>query len=156
MKREVTNIRIAGIGGMGVLKSTWILAEVLFRQGWDVKKAEVHGMSQRGGSVCSDVRFGKWVFSPMIPAGEVDFLVLLQDDQFPLYEADCSEQTVILRPDEIDAARLPSKKALNVAMLGRLSRHLDLPVEDWLEVLRETFPEAHHAANEAAFRMGRE
>ena len=62
MSDKITSIKIAGLGGMGVLTSTQILAEVFFRQGLDVKKAEVHGMSQRGGSICSDVRFGKKVF----------------------------------------------------------------------------------------------
>ncbi|MDR1009584.1 MAG: 2-oxoacid:acceptor oxidoreductase family protein, partial [Opitutaceae bacterium] len=69
---KVTNVKIAGLGGMGVLTATRILAEVFFRRGLDVKKAEVHGMSQRGGSVCSDVRAGRKVLSPMIPEGETD------------------------------------------------------------------------------------
>ena len=69
--KEITNIRIAGLGGMGVLKATLILGEVLFEEGFDVKKAEVHGMAQRGGSVSSDVRFGKRVKSPMIPGRSI-------------------------------------------------------------------------------------
>ena len=67
MEDKVTNIRIAGLGGMGVLKASLVLSELLFECGYDVKKAEVHGMSQRGGSISSDVRFGKKVISPMIP-----------------------------------------------------------------------------------------
>lgn len=156
MSTKVTSIRIAGIGGMGVLKSTQILSELLFRRGFDVKKAEVHGMSQRGGSICSDVRFGDKVWSPMIPAGETDILLLLQEDQLPLYEADCSSRTRILMPDRIDAARLKSRKSLNVAMLGLLSRELDIPVSHWLEVLREVLPGKLHEENEAAFHLGRE
>ena len=156
MSDKVINIKIAGLGGMGVLTSTQILAEVFFRQGLDVKKAEVHGMSQRGGSICSDVRFGKKVFSPMIPAGTVDFLVLFQDDQMPLYEADCSPQTVIIRPSAIDAAKLENKRALNIAMLGLLSRHLDAPAEVWLKVIRDVLPEKLHKVNEAAFELGRQ
>jgi indolepyruvate ferredoxin oxidoreductase beta subunit len=53
---EVKNIIAAGLGGQGVLKVTDILADVIFRAGLDVKKSEVHGMSQRGGSVSSEVR----------------------------------------------------------------------------------------------------
>ncbi len=155
MSDKVTSIKIAGLGGMGVLKSTQILAEVFFRQGFDVKKAEVHGMSQRGGSICSDVRFGKKVFSPMVPAGALNFLVLFQDDQFPLYEADCSPGTVILKPAAIDPAKLENKRALNIAMLGLLSRHLDIPVEVWLNVLHEALPEKGYAVNESAFELGR-
>ncbi len=155
MSDKVTSIKIAGLGGMGVLTSTQILAEVFFRQGLDVKKAEVHGMSQRGGSICSDVRFGKKVFSPMVPAGSLDFLVLFQEDQFPLYEADCAPGTLILKPAAIDLAKLENKKALNIAMLGLLSRHLDVPVDVWLEVIREVLPAKLHKANEAAFELGR-
>lgn len=156
MSGKITSIKIAGLGGMGVLTSTQILAEVFFRQGLDVKKAEVHGMSQRGGSICSDVRFGKKVFSPMIPAGEIDYLVLFQEDQFPLYEADCSPGTLILKPAAIDSAKLENKRALNIAMLGLLSRHLDAPAEAWLEVIREVLPEKLHKVNEAAFELGRQ
>ena len=55
---KVTNVVLAGLGGQGVLKASDILADAALRAGLDVKKAEVHGMSQRGGSVTSDVRFG--------------------------------------------------------------------------------------------------
>ena len=58
MPTKVTNIVIAGLGGQGVLKASDIVADVAFRAGLDVKKSEIHGMSQRGGSVTSDVRFG--------------------------------------------------------------------------------------------------
>ncbi|MCU0857474.1 MAG: 2-oxoacid:acceptor oxidoreductase family protein [Pontiellaceae bacterium] len=155
MNEKVTSIKIAGLGGMGVLTSTQILADLFFRQGRDVKKAEVHGMSQRGGSICSDVRFGKKVFSPMVPAGEIDFLVLFQDDQLPLYEAECSPQTVILKPDQIDLEKLGNKRALNIAMLGLLSRYLDVSSEAWLEVIHEVLPEKLHQVNDAAFELGR-
>jgi indolepyruvate ferredoxin oxidoreductase beta subunit len=156
MNEKVTNIKIAGIGGMGVLTSTVILAEVFFRQGLDVKKAEVHGMSQRGGSICSDVRFGKKVFSPMIPAGSIDYLVLFQDDQFPVYEAECSSQTVILKPEMIAKEKLSNKRTFNIAMLGLLSQHLDVEPDVWLKVIRETLPEKVHVVNAAAFELGRQ
>ena len=156
MNEKVTNIKIAGIGGMGVLTSTVILAEVFFRQGLDVKKAEVQGMSQRGGSICSDVRFGKKVFSPMIPAGSIDYLVLFKDDQFPVYEAECSAQTVILKPEMIAKEKLSNKRTFNIAMLGLLSQHLDVEPDVWLKVIRETLPEKVHVVNEAAFELGRQ
>ena len=66
----VTNIVIAGLGGQGVLTASDIVADVAFHAGFDVKKSEVHGMSQRGGSVASDVRYGAQVFSPMVPEGK--------------------------------------------------------------------------------------
>ena len=79
-----TNVVIAGLGGQGVLKASDILADVAFSAGLDVKKSELHGMSQRGGSVSSDVRFGERVFSPMVPEGEADFLVVIAADQVPV------------------------------------------------------------------------
>jgi len=156
MTDKVTSIKIAGLGGMGVLKSSLILAELLFQQGHDVKKAEVHGMSQRGGSICSDVRFGKQVFSPMIPSGAADYLLLFQEDQRPLYEDVCSDQTVVLTPEAIDLGKLKNPRSLNVAMLGLLSRSLEIPVEAWNEIIRQTLPEKLHETNEAAFELGRQ
>ncbi len=82
MKHDaITNIVIAGLGGQGVLRASDILAAVAFDAGLDVKKAEVHGMSQRGGSVTSDVRYGPAVLSPMVPPGGADFLVVLEETQ---------------------------------------------------------------------------
>ena len=78
---RVTNIVIAGLGAQGVLKSSDMLAYAAFLSGRDVKKAEVHGMSQRGGSVTSDIRFGTRVLSPMVPEGRADYLVVLEDTQ---------------------------------------------------------------------------
>ena len=62
----------AGIGGQGVILASDLLTVAAFRSGYDVKKSELHGMSQRGGSVSSDVRFGTKVWSPMVPRGEAD------------------------------------------------------------------------------------
>lgn len=70
----VSNILMAGVGGQGTLLASEILSEVLMQAGYDVKKAEVHGMAQRGGSVVSHVRFGKKVYSSIIPEGEADVL----------------------------------------------------------------------------------
>src|SRR3974390_3273242 len=78
---QVTNVVVAGLGGQGVLKATDILADVALRAGYDVKKSEIKGMSQRGGSVTGDVRFGDRVFSPMVPSGEADYLLVLDAQQ---------------------------------------------------------------------------
>jgi len=72
------NFLLAGVGGQGVLLASNILAEVGLALGYDVKKSEVHGMSQRGGSVSSHVRWGRQVFSPLIGRGEVDVLLSLE------------------------------------------------------------------------------
>jgi len=69
---------LVGVGGQGVLLASDILAEVGLRAGYDVKKAEVHGMAQRGGSVVSHVRWAEKVFSPLIGRGEVDYLLALE------------------------------------------------------------------------------
>jgi len=71
---KVTNILMVGVGGQGVILASEIVAEVMMRSGFDVKKSEVHGMAQRGGSVNSHVRFGEKVYSPIIKKGEVDIL----------------------------------------------------------------------------------
>ncbi len=71
---KITNILMAGVGGQGTLLASEILSEVLMQAGYDVKKAEVHGMAQRGGSVVSHVRFGAKVYSSIIPEGEADVL----------------------------------------------------------------------------------
>lgn len=154
---HTVNVKIAGLGGMGVLSAAGVLGEVVFRAGYDVKKAEVHGMSQRGGSVCSDVRFGTRVHSPMIPAGEVDFLVVLDETWRHLHLHELREGgRVLSAAADIDAAKLASPKSLNVALLGVLSRHFeDIPGQLWLEVLRDAFPPKLHDANERAFLLGR-
>jgi indolepyruvate ferredoxin oxidoreductase, beta subunit len=71
----VTNVLLAGVGGQGVLLGSEVLAEVAALAGFDVKKSEVHGMAQRGGSVVSHLRFGAEVFSPLISRGAADYLV---------------------------------------------------------------------------------
>lgn len=68
------NILLVGVGGQGVLTASEILSEALMLQGFDVKKAEVHGMSQRGGSVNSHLRYGEKVYSPLIEEGEADII----------------------------------------------------------------------------------
>jgi indolepyruvate ferredoxin oxidoreductase beta subunit len=80
MADEITrNILFVGVGGQGILLSADIMAKLLTANGFDVKQAEVHGMSQRGGSVHSMVRYGKDIASPLISRGEVDYLVAFEE-----------------------------------------------------------------------------
>lgn len=72
---ETKNIIIVGVGGQGSLLASKILGHLLLNQGYDVKVSEVHGMSQRGGSVITYVRFGDKVYSPVVDKGEADFIV---------------------------------------------------------------------------------
>lgn len=78
MKPEGINFVLVGVGGQGTLLASDILAELGLRLGFDVKKAEVHGMSQRGGSVTSHLRWAPRVFSPIIPQGEADILLAFE------------------------------------------------------------------------------
>jgi indolepyruvate ferredoxin oxidoreductase beta subunit len=71
---QVKNILMVGVGGQGVILASEILSEVMMRAGYDVKKSEVHGMAQRGGSVSTHVRFGNKVYSPLIKKGDADIL----------------------------------------------------------------------------------
>ncbi|HLB00837.1 MAG TPA: indolepyruvate oxidoreductase subunit beta [Bacteroidota bacterium] len=72
------NILFSGVGGQGVLLISELVARTAMHAGFDVKKTEVHGAAQRGGSVVSHVRFGPRIYSPLIPAGEADILVALE------------------------------------------------------------------------------
>jgi indolepyruvate ferredoxin oxidoreductase beta subunit len=88
--REI-NFLVTGVGGQGALLASNVLAEVGVRAGFDVKKAEVHGMSQRGGSVVSHVRWGVDVKSPVIGRGAVDYL-------FALEQLEALRHLAMLRP----------------------------------------------------------
>ncbi len=77
-KTKEINFLVTGVGGQGALLASNVLAEVGVRAGYDVKKAEVHGMSQRGGSVHSHVRWGEKLDSPVIGRGQVDCLIALE------------------------------------------------------------------------------
>ena len=78
MNPEGINFVLVGVGGQGTILASDVLAELGLRLGFDVKKAEVHGMSQRGGSVTSHLRWSPRVFSPIIPLGEADVLVAFE------------------------------------------------------------------------------
>jgi len=76
---RVINVVFAGVGGQGTILAARLLSAAALRAGFDVKSSEVHGMAQRGGSVTAQVRFGRTVFSPLIPFGEADHLVALEE-----------------------------------------------------------------------------
>ena len=75
MKMKTKNVMIVGVGGQGSLLASKLLGHLLMSQGYDVKVSEVHGMSQRGGSVVTYVRYGDAVYSPVIDKGEADYIV---------------------------------------------------------------------------------
>jgi indolepyruvate ferredoxin oxidoreductase beta subunit len=78
MKRDTTNIIICGVGGQGIILASNVLCYTAFYEGLDVKKSEVHGMAQRGGTVITHVRFGKKVYSPLIEQGDADFVLAFE------------------------------------------------------------------------------
>ena len=151
----VTNVIVAGLGGQGVLKVTDILSEALFRCEYDIKKSEVHGMSQRGGSVSSEVRFGENVASPMVPAGECDYLVVLDITQVDVVKDKLREGGVLITPDDVPKEKLTNPKALNTMLLGALSAKLPVDEKIWKEVLTDIFPEKILAMNLEMFEIGR-
>ena len=154
---KTTNITVSGLGGQGVLKVTDILAEVLFRAGYDVKKSEVHGMSQRGGSVSSEVRYGEEVASPMVPEGESDFLIVLEPTQIEVNLHKLKAGGVLITTDDVPTDRLKTPKALNTMMLGALSAKMpDIGEELFFEVLKAFLPEKLHELNIEMFRLGRQ
>ena len=88
---ETRNVMIVGVGGQGSLLASKLLGRLLLSKGYDIKVSEVHGMSQRGGSVVTYVRFGDKVYSPVIDKGQADYIV-----SFELLEA--ARWTEYLRP----------------------------------------------------------
>ncbi len=88
---ETRSIMIVGVGGQGSLLASKLLGRLLLTKGYDIKVSEVHGMSQRGGSVVTYVRFGDKVYSPVIDKGQADYIV-----SFELLEA--ARWTEYLKP----------------------------------------------------------
>lgn len=154
--KKVTNVVVAGLGGQGVVKASDILADAAFRAGMDVKKSEIHGMSQRGGSVASDVRFGERVNSPMITRGEADCLLVIAPDQVDVNRHVLKSDGVLVSPDTVANIGKIQAKTVNVALLGVLSTHLDIPLPLWEEAIRANLAEKHHKLNIEAFQRGRE
>lgn len=163
----ITNIVIAGLGGQGVIRAANILAETAFRSGLDVKQGEIHGMSQRGGSVSSDIRFGKKVYSPMVPTGEADYVLILHPDQVEnnryhtdkadrfFTVGDLKEELEKLSDFDADPSTPITERNCNIALLGLLSIHL--PFEDavWENAIKNNLPKKVHEENIAVFHYGK-
>ena len=97
------NIMIVGVGGQGSLLASKLLGRLLVDEGYDVKVSEVHGMSQRGGSVVTYVRFGDKVYSPVIENGEADFIVSFEKIEAARYVDKLKKDgTVIVNTQQID------------------------------------------------------
>lgn len=155
MAKQVTNVVIAGLGGQGVVKASDIVADAAFRAGHDVKKSELHGMSQRGGSVSSDVRYGEKVLSPMVPPGEADYLVVAAPDQVEPNRWQLRSGGTLIATDMIPTRELANPKSLNVALIGALSTCLDIAKDHWVEAIRANLAPKLYDANIQAFELGR-
>jgi indolepyruvate ferredoxin oxidoreductase beta subunit len=152
---NVKNVVFAGLGGHGVLKASDIAATAALLAGYDVKKSELHGMSQRGGSVSSDVRYGDAVLSPMVPSGEADFLVVIAPDQIEVNRWQLKGGGILIDPSLVDVGTLANKKSLNVALLGVLSAVTEIAEDCWSQAIRSHLEESLHDSNLAAFQVGR-
>jgi indolepyruvate ferredoxin oxidoreductase beta subunit len=77
-QKRITNVVICGVGGQGIILASNVLCHTAFLEGLDIKKSEVHGMAQRGGSVITHVRYGVKVYSPLIEEGTGDFILAFE------------------------------------------------------------------------------
>ena len=93
---DVKNILLVGVGGQGIILVSDIMALAFMKKGYDVKKSEVHGMAQRGGSVSSHVRFGSKVFSPLIKEKKADFLLAFEEMEALRYLNFINSETKII------------------------------------------------------------
>ena len=183
------NVMIVGVGGQGSLLASKLLGKLLLSKGYDVKVSEVHGMSQRGGSVVTYVRFGEKVYSPVIDKGEADFIVsfeLLEAVRWTEYLRDGGTiitNTQEMNPmpvitgaaeypqnlvdtmraagfavDALDALTLAEKagssKAVNLVLMGRLSKYFDFTEAEWMQAVDASVPPKFKEMNERAFALG--
>jgi indolepyruvate ferredoxin oxidoreductase beta subunit len=111
-------------------------------------------MSQRGGSVSTDIRFGPQVLSPMVPDGEVDILVVMEATQVANNRQRLQPDGLLLTTDVLDGIAAAAGKSANIAMLGVLSARLDIPEDAWRAAICDALPEPSHATNLAAFAAG--
>ena len=190
-KTMTKNIMIVGVGGQGSLLASKLLGHLLLSEGYDVKVSEVHGMSQRGGSVVTYVRFGDKVYSPIIDKGEVDFIVSFEKLEAARYlEYLKKDGRIVVNTQEIDpmpvitgameypedlihkmeaagaqvdamdclslAEKAGSAKAVNIVLMGRLSKYFDIPLEKWEQAIEACVPAKFVELNHKAFLLGRE
>ncbi len=186
---KTTSIMIVGVGGQGTLLASKLLGKLLLGEGYDVKVSEVHGMSQRGGSVVTYVRYGDKVYSPVITEGEADFIVSFEKleaaryvsclkkdgkiiannqeiDPMPVIVGNAEYPSGVLEEmrslgihvDELDALSLAEKagsaKAVNIVLMGRLAKYLNIEKEKWHKAIENTVPEKFKELNLKAFDLG--
>ena len=164
---ETKSIMIVGVGGQGSLLASKLLGRLLVDEGYDVKVSEVHGMSQRGGSVVTYVRFGDKVYSPIIDTGEADLIVSVEKiDPMPVIIGAAEYPSGVLPEmkaaganiDAVDALTLAeqagSAKAANIVLMGRVAKYFDIPYEKWIAAIEKTVAPKFVELNKRAFELG--
>lgn len=127
---DVTSVLFVGVGGQGTILASKILTIGLIEHGYDVKMSEVHGMSQRGGSVSTQVRFGKKVYSPIIGEGSADILVSFEEMEAARYARFLKKGGKMV----VNTTQIPSLPVLSGAcqypqgIIAELKKHV--PVRD--------------------------
>ncbi|WP_443674075.1 indolepyruvate oxidoreductase subunit beta [Megasphaera sp.] len=127
---DVTSVLFVGVGGQGTILASKILTIGLIEHGYDVKMSEVHGMSQRGGSISTQVRFGKKVYSPIIGEGSADILVSFEEMEAARYARFLKKGGKMV----VNTTQIPSLPVLSGAcqypqgIIAELKKHI--PVRD--------------------------
>ena len=157
MEDKTYNITFGGTGGQGILKAAEICGWAAMFAGYHVKKSEVHGMAQRGGSVESHVRFGKKVFSPVVPQGCADLLVCFHPEEHDrlkaFLKAGGEDLTEYL---EKAKSAIENPRHLNTFLVGVLSAYLPIGLDCWMKAIESVFKKKYADENMAIFLKGRE
>ena len=140
-KQDSYNVTFGGIGGQGIIKASELVGWAAMYDGYHVKKSEVHGMSQRGGSVESHVRFGKKIYSPLIGPGQADFLLCFHADEHPrlvhFLKPGGADMVAYLKQVE---AMVDNPRHVNTALMGVLSVFLPISEASWQKAMETVFP----------------
>ena len=157
MKNTVYNITFGGVGGQGILKASEICSWAAMFDGYHVKKSEVHGMAQRGGSVESHVRFGKRVYSPLISVAGADFLVCFHVEEHDRLKAFLKADGTDLI-DYLEKAKeaIENPRHLNTLLVGVLSAYLPIKQQAWMKAIETVFKKSIVEENKGVFLKGRE
>ncbi len=137
---KITNIMLVGVGGQGTILVSTLLAKGLLDAGYDVKMSEIHGMAQRGGSVSTQVRFGKKVYSPLIGKGEADYLVSFEAMEAMrwLEQVNPNSGEVVVNDFQINSSPILAGKAeYPEDALGMLKEKISTSVVDAANIAKE-------------------
>jgi indolepyruvate ferredoxin oxidoreductase, beta subunit len=152
---QIWNVLFCGTGGQGVLTAAEICAVAAMISGYHVKKSEVHGMAQRGGSVESHLRFGKAVFSPLIGPSQADYVVCFHEGEGKRMNTYLKKGGLSFLKFLADPSTQPADKRFgNTYSLGILSAFLPMSEESWREALKKQLKRSL-VENEQAFTDGR-